>query len=36
MFPDKLQDLGGKILRATSFNLRPYTYQEENGNYGGT
>ena len=27
IFPDKLKDLGGKVLKATSFNLPPYTYK---------
>ena len=35
LFPDKLQDLGGKVLKATTFNFAPYTYQEEGGSYGG-
>ena len=35
MFPDKLRDFGGKVLKATTFNFAPYTYQDEDGNYGG-
>ena len=35
LFPDKLQDLGGKVLKATTFNFAPYTYQEDGGSYGG-
>lgn len=35
IFPDKLQDFGGKVLKVTTFNHPPYTYQEESGKYGG-
>ena len=35
IFPDKLQDFGGKVLKVTTFNHPPYTYQEESGEYGG-
>ena len=27
LFPDKLEDFNGLVLRATSFNFPPYTYQ---------
>ena len=27
LFPDKLRDLGGKVLRATTFQYPPITYQ---------
>ena len=27
LFPDKLVDLGGAVLRATTFQLPPITYQ---------
>ena len=29
LFPDKLKDFNGRVLRATSFNFAPYTYQAE-------
>ena len=35
LFPDKLQDFGGKVLRATSFNFPPYTYKNSDGSWGG-
>ena len=35
IFPDKLQDFGGKVLKVTTFNHPPYTYQEESGKFGG-
>ena len=35
LFPDKLEDFNGLVLRATSFNFPPYTYQAEDGSWGG-
>ena len=35
LFPDKLSDFGGKILKATSFQLAPFNYQNEDGSRGG-
>ena len=29
LFPDKLKNFNGRVLRATSFNFPPYTYQAE-------
>ena len=31
LFPDKLRDLGGKVLRATTFQYPPITYQVRTG-----
>lgn len=35
LFPDKLSDFGGKILEATSFQLAPFSYQNNDGSRGG-
>lgn len=35
LFPDKLRDFGGLVLKSTSFNFQPYTYQNEDGSWGG-
>ena len=35
LFPDKLNDFGGKILKATSFQLAPFNYQNDDGSRGG-
>lgn len=35
LFPDKLGDFGGKILRSTSFQLAPFNYQNADGSMGG-
>ena len=35
LFPDKLKNFNGLVLRATSFHFPPYTYQTEEGGWGG-
>ena len=35
LFPEKLSDFGGKIIRATSFQVAPFNYQNDDGSRGG-
>ena len=35
LFPDKLKDFGGTVLKCTTFNFQPYTYQNEDGEWAG-
>ena len=35
LFPDKLKDFNGMVLKSTSFDFAPYTYKNQDGSWGG-